>query len=93
MLNIKIYGKPTPAYHFLKSEIENAMVHNSIDYTLIEKNDLNEFLKNNIQKIPTIEIQGKRRTLNGKEISDFVQETILWLLRKNDQNKSIKNKV
>lgn len=82
MTRVKLYGQPTSVYEYLKAMLREEALRAGIQIELEEIHDLHKIINNNIESIPTIQINDHHRfTLKMKDVNDLLKEVRMALLR------------
>lgn len=77
MLNIKLYGKRTSGYSFVKEHLTEFLLFNNLDYELTEINNVSDFINDHINSIPYVTINDTIKVEVSKQES--IKKAILLL--------------
>ena len=81
-MEIKLFGKPSYSYEYLKSTIEDIKIMADLNIELTEVQDISEFIKEEINHIPAIKINGDTRVFKNRSIQTFSKKVTSWILDK-----------
>jgi len=82
MIKLKIYGKPSSTYAYMKNAIIRISEQANIEVKLEEITDTQSFIDNQVMSIPAYQLNGKIEEINQKDIQQFISELQLSLLKK-----------
>jgi hypothetical protein len=77
MLNIKLYGKRTSGYSFVKEHLTEFLLFNNLEYDIVEINNVTDFIDDHINSIPCVTINDSFKIEVSKQES--IKKAILQL--------------
>jgi len=82
MINLKVYGKPSSAYEYMKNIIRNSAENAGIQLNLEEFTDTESFIENKVMSIPAYQLNGEIVEKGQQRINDFINKLQLEVLKK-----------
>ena len=83
MIELKLYGKPSHSYEFIKHAVLKKVKSAGIDVHLEEIDDVKIFIEKQLKSIPAFEIDEEVIDKIGlKDINDFTTKVSQWILKK-----------
>ncbi len=77
MLDIKLYGKRTSSYGFLKKHLTDFLHFNNLTFDLVEYNNVNDFINDQVNSIPCVVINDSIKVEVSKQ--ENIKKAILLL--------------
>ncbi len=74
MLEVKIYGKPSSLYEYIKTNVTHAADKAHIGLNLKEIISTDKIIENKIMSIPAVEINGEIIQRGKRELNDYLEE-------------------
>jgi len=84
IMEVKLFGKPSYSYEYLKSTIEDVIKMANLDIELNEVQETSEFIKEELNQIPAIKFNGEVKVFKNNSIKKFSKNVTQWILKKMD---------
>ena len=91
MIEVALYGKRSSRYEYLKFLLKKKVDEANLDISIKEINDVQSFIKENVQSIPAIRLKNNRLLQCGQneDISKFSDKVIRQILSNNTKPRKI----
>jgi len=90
MTNVTIYGKQSSNYEYLKMMLKENANKAGINFNLTEINNYEQFIRENIEQIPTVKIDDAVIPYNNKDINNYIQRVNELMLKKDNYGELLK---
>jgi len=84
MINLKLYGKPSSTFAYMQMVVGKTAEKAGLDIEVEEITETQAFIDNQIMSIPAYQLNGKIEERGKKNISEFMRELQISLLKKED---------
>ncbi len=82
MLNVELFGTQSENYEFLKMQLSETFAKAGIEVSMVENQNVEDFISNDIQKVPALKIDDVLFERNGEDINEYVKRVVLKILEK-----------
>jgi len=84
LVNITFFGKPSSLYNYMKDAALSIAQRANITLNIVEKCEINQLIKNYVMSIPAYELNNEITERGHKELSAFIMEMQLSILRESN---------
>ena len=81
-INMTIYGKKSSTYEYMKMMLLNSAKESGIEIKLKEENEIEVFIKEQINHIPAIKVEGNIIEQEKKDINEYIKSVSKHLIKR-----------
>ena len=86
MINVKIYGKQSSTFEYMKMMLAHTAKKCGVKLNLTEESDIDVFIQEQLDHIPTVKINDVLIKNNHQDINEYISTVNLELIKKSKQN-------